>query len=140
MHDVVEGSNVTFSVAATGLRIRYEWMRFDRIDTQLTELEGARYVGVATSTLTIFSVQLGDTGAYVCTVTNSAGSVQSEEAQLTICKYYCIIIANISSKKILEDGTVLSNSHKKFADVEKGKTGGQQLPLSFKDKNFEHDL
>ena len=83
MVDVAEGSNVTFSVIAAGYLLNYTWQRSN--ETQLTE--GARYVGVAISTLTILSVQFGDVGGYVCTVTNTAGSVQSEEAQLTICKY-----------------------------------------------------
>ena len=79
--DARRGSNVTFSVEATGLRLSYLWQHTDEVP-----LTGDRFIGVDSSELTIKDVALGDAGLYVCMVSNGAGSVRSEGVMLTISK------------------------------------------------------
>ena len=80
---VEPGSNVTFSVDATGLRLRFLWQRVD--ETLLTD--HTKYVGVATNMLTILSIRPEDAGLYVCVVSNAAGSVRSQGAILMLSKF-----------------------------------------------------
>lgn len=85
--DVLEaerGSNAQFTVAAVGVRLSYLWQLAD--ETLLTD--GAKFVGVATSAMTIRNVQFEDAGLYVCVVSNDAGSVRSEGAMLTVSECY----------------------------------------------------
>lgn len=75
---VLLGSNVTFSVIATGSALAYQWF-FD--GTPLSD--GARISGSATSALTISDVQSSDAGGYVAIVTNLLSSATSQTASLT---------------------------------------------------------
>ena len=68
------GSNVTFSVTAGGTApLSYQW--YFNTNTP---------VGAATNVLTLNSIQLTNGGYYRCTITNSAGSVTSSNALLTV--------------------------------------------------------
>ena len=87
-----EGSSVTFSVNATGLRLQFLWQRAN--ETLLTD--DPRFVGVATSTLTIHSVRPEDAGLYVCVVSNSAGSVRSQGAILMFSEFIASCHQNFS--------------------------------------------
>ena len=89
--DARRGSNVTFSVEATGLRLSYIWQHTDEVP-----LTGDRFIGVDSSELTIKDVALGDAGLYVCVVSNGAGSVRSEGAMLTISKFMLHIATRMS--------------------------------------------
>jgi pectate lyase len=71
---VAVGANATFSVVATGTApLSYQWFK------------GVAPIAGATSpTLAIPGVSAGDAGAYSVTVGNSAGSISSAVAQLTV--------------------------------------------------------
>jgi hypothetical protein len=71
---VPAGSNALFTVFATGLLpLSYQW-----------SFMGASIPGATNSTLILTNVELGDMGAYAVTVMNSAGSVVSLSATLTV--------------------------------------------------------
>ena len=77
----VEGTDVDFSVTATGLSLTYQWRRngMDITDT-IGEVSGA-----TTATLTITSItDPDDEGDYTVVVTNAAGTVTSDVASLTV--------------------------------------------------------
>ena len=70
---VTAGTNVTFTAAADGTApLTLQWYR------------GSTLVGSGSTTLTLNSVQPGDTGAYTLVVGNSYGSVTSLVANLTV--------------------------------------------------------
>ena len=71
---VTVGANVTFTVSATGTApLGYQWMK-----------GGANISGATTTALTLSSVTTADAGAYNVRVSNSAGSVNSATATLTV--------------------------------------------------------
>ncbi|GFE87752.1 immunoglobulin domain-containing protein [Steroidobacter agaridevorans] len=71
---VAAGSNVTFSVTATGTQpLSYQWQR-----------NGTNLAGATAPSYTITNVQASHAGNYAVIVSNSAGSVTSEVASLTV--------------------------------------------------------
>ncbi len=71
---VAAGSNVTFSVTATGTQpLSYQWQR-----------NGTNLSGATASSYTITNVQSSHAGNYAVIVTNSAGSITSDAASLTV--------------------------------------------------------
>ena len=71
---VAPGANVTFSVVATGSPTpTYQWKK-----------GGTDIAGATLPTLPLPNVQAGDAGSYTVVVTNSAGSVTSSTATLTV--------------------------------------------------------
>ncbi len=71
--NVTEGDTVTFTVAASGSDLTYEWRKDD------VEITGAY-----SSTLTLTNVTLGAAGRYTAIVSNSGGWVASAPAVLTV--------------------------------------------------------
>ncbi|MDR3229552.1 MAG: immunoglobulin domain-containing protein, partial [Puniceicoccales bacterium] len=71
-----EGATVTFTVAATGVELTYEWLH-----------NGTTIEGATTATLTLTQVLLDDAGSYQVRVTNISGSDISEPATLTVTGY-----------------------------------------------------
>ena len=70
---VKEGENVTFTVSAEGTDLNYRWYKNG---VAIDGANGASYT---------FTAALGDNGAkYACVVSNSAGTVTSNEATLTV--------------------------------------------------------
>jgi hypothetical protein len=67
------GSNATFTVVAAGGALNYQWL-----------LNGGSIPGATSSSLTRLSVQLLDAGNYSVRVTNTAGSVLSASAALSV--------------------------------------------------------
>ena len=86
-HSIVDGSDVTFTVIATGTQLSYQWQKngINIFNTANT------YSGTTTATLTILSVTAVDSGQYRVSVSNSAGSVISNQASLTFGKYFYFI-------------------------------------------------
>ena len=79
--DIIPGSDVSFSVTATGTApLSYQWQ--DGVD--LTD--GGSITGATTATLTITGVMESNEGGYRCVVTNIAGIVTSSTAMLTVGK------------------------------------------------------
>jgi len=71
---VTVGANVTFMVSATGTApLSYQWM-----------LNSASIPGATTSAMTLNSVTTANAGSYTVRVSNSAGSVTSAAATLTV--------------------------------------------------------
>ncbi len=71
---VVTGSSVTFTTVVSGTPpFAYQWRR-----------NGSSLPGATQSTLTLPNVQLSAAGSYTVTVSNAAGSVTSDSAQLTV--------------------------------------------------------
>jgi endonuclease/exonuclease/phosphatase family metal-dependent hydrolase len=73
----IEGSNVTFSVVATGTQpLSYQWFFYG------TNLDGA-----TNSSLTLTAVTTNAAGPYSVTITNAFGSVDSDTADLSVVGY-----------------------------------------------------
>lgn len=79
---IEEGASVMFSVTVVGLKLTFNWM-FQNGSQIPTDV---KYSGQNTSMLTILFVSHGDSALYLCEVSNSAGSVISQPARLSICK------------------------------------------------------
>ena len=80
--NIMDGSNTTFTVTASGLALTYQWQKdeADISDSVNT------YSGTTTATLTILSATEDDAGEYRVRVSNPAGSVFSSQANLTFGK------------------------------------------------------
>lgn len=71
---ILVGASVSLSITATGTPSpTYQWRK-----------GGVDIAGATDATLAIASVQVADSGIYTCAVTNSAGTVVSEPATLTV--------------------------------------------------------
>jgi hypothetical protein len=82
---VATGATTTFSVVATGTApLNYQWAR-----------NGAAISGATAASFTIATSQATDAGSYLCTVTNSAGSVVSNAATLTVTSATSVSTARI---------------------------------------------
>ena len=77
---IIPGSNVMFSVTATGTGpLSYSWQK-DGVPLA----DGGGIQGVNESTLTIIRVFEGDEGSYQCVVQNTAGTSTSNAALLSV--------------------------------------------------------
>jgi hypothetical protein len=83
---VLGGTNVSFSVAATGTEpLNYQWQYTSAGQSNWVDLaDGLRISGATTDTLMISTVETNDAGSYRAVVTNPSGSVTSEVAVLTV--------------------------------------------------------
>lgn len=71
---------VTFAVRAVGRSaLSYQWKHHD-----VNISNGGNITGANTADLTIWNVQLSDSGAYTVVVSDAAGSIVSQPAQLTV--------------------------------------------------------
>ncbi|PKP20129.1 MAG: hypothetical protein CVU05_09800, partial [Bacteroidetes bacterium HGW-Bacteroidetes-21] len=70
---VCAGSNVSFTVVATGTSIAYQWRK-----------GGTNITGATAATYSIAGVAAGDAGSYDCIVTGTCGNVTSSAAVLTV--------------------------------------------------------
>ena len=77
---VTEGEDATFTVAASGENLSYQWQKITDNDQGWTDIEGAIS---ATYTIAATSTSMSGT-QYQCVVSNSAGSVTSNAATLTV--------------------------------------------------------
>jgi pectate lyase/pectin methylesterase-like acyl-CoA thioesterase len=80
------GSNVTFTVAASGAPpLAFQWKK-----------NGLEIAGATTDTLALTNVQLTDAGIYTVAVTNAGGSVESAPATLSVTSTSGLIVMNDS--------------------------------------------
>ncbi len=70
---VIAGANTSFSVSASGTWLRYQWRR-----------DGADLPGATNAVLTLRNNQSTNAGAYAALVSNLAGAVTSQLAQLSV--------------------------------------------------------
>lgn len=70
---VVAGSNVTFTVTATGTGLMYQWQK-----------DNVAISGATSASLSLSSVQTSAAGGYAVVVSNGGGSVTSTAATLTV--------------------------------------------------------
>ncbi|MCX8521347.1 MAG: DUF1566 domain-containing protein, partial [Rhodoferax sp.] len=80
---VAPGKTVTFTVIATGTTLRYQWRK-----------DGDDISGATASNYAISSTTSANDGAYSVVVSNSAGTVTSSSATLTVSRYS--LVANAS--------------------------------------------
>jgi hypothetical protein len=78
------GTLASFSVTATGSSPSFQWVKNGSINL----VNGGNISGANTPTLTINNVQMADAGSYSVMVSNSAGSVTSSSATLTVLNPY----------------------------------------------------
>jgi hypothetical protein len=77
---VCTGTNVSFSITATGSNLTYTWRKGNTVINN-----GGKYSGATTATLTITGATELEAGAYTCTINNPCGSeIASSAAQLNI--------------------------------------------------------
>jgi hypothetical protein len=77
---VCPAGTATFTVAASGQgTLSYQWQKNSANITN-----GGHYAGATTTTLTVSSADASDAANYRCVVTNAAGSVNSNQAALTL--------------------------------------------------------
>jgi len=81
------GSNITLSVAAVGVKLKYHWKKRGHDSLPTTA------VGQYTAYLNITSAAPGDSGRFYCVVKNQWGSkLHSDDAALTVLgEYECLI-------------------------------------------------
>ena len=87
--DIIQGMNATFTVAASGLTLTYQWFK-DGVSISDT---ADTYTGTQSETLTVLSVmEPKDNGTFTVTVTNPTSSVTSVPAAiLTVCEFETIL-------------------------------------------------
>ena len=81
--NAIPGSDVTFSVTVTGLFLAYSWEQGDGSALP----SDSRFVP-NNETLSIQNVMPSDVGSYRCVVTNDAGNVTSNAAELTLSELH----------------------------------------------------
>jgi sugar lactone lactonase YvrE len=103
---VVAGIGAIFSVSATGTgTLSYQWRK-----------DGVPIVGATGATLSLPSVTVGDAGNYTVVITNSAGSIESAAAVLTVTVpnpgrlINLSVLTSIASGENFTVGTVLGGA------------------------------
>ncbi len=93
-HPTNAGTDVSFSVTATGGELVYQWMK-DGVDIFNTPF---KYVGTNTSILIVLSVNdPDDEGAYSVTVGYAAGKLFSNESIFSIGNINCQLRINFTA-------------------------------------------
>jgi len=83
---VAEGEEVSFQAAASGdPTLAYQW-----------QFDGTKVPGATSSTLTIASAQVSDSGEYTLVVTNTLGLIHSRPARLTVLRPLKIVSQPVS--------------------------------------------
>ncbi len=93
----VAGTAVSFSVVANGTApLAYQWLK-----------DSVPLNGATAATLTLSNPQASDAGLYTVTITNSAGSVVSNGATLTVAPLIASRISNVSVRTTLAANQIL---------------------------------
>ena len=105
---VVAGANVSFSVAASGTApIGYQWL-----------FNGTKLTGATGTNLTVTGAQSANAGNYTVTVTNSAGSVTSTAAVLTVVPAAGTVTINGGQTYQVIDGFGVNANHRSWNNTE----------------------
>ena len=94
---VLPGATATFSVAATGTGLAYQWRR-----------NGLALAGETQATLSLPGVSAANMGFYTVTVTNAAGSIESAPAALTVATGGASRLVNVSTRGYVPPGGSLT--------------------------------
>lgn len=94
----VDGDTVTFTVAATGENLSFQW-RKDDVDLA----DDTRISGSQTNTLVIQNATAADAGSYTVVITNDAGDITTTPVNLTRN------VVPVSGITVLQGSAVLSN-------------------------------
>ena len=87
---VAPGGTATFTVVATGDSLSYQWFHANPV---MLLMDGGDVFFTDTDTLLILNLIEADEGEmYYVEVTNAAGTVQSNMATLSICKYFLVLM------------------------------------------------
>ncbi len=121
---VTGGSNVVFSVAASGAGpLSYQWKR-DNVN--LVNTDNGRISGANAATLSVLNVQANEAGVYTVVVSNPVGFVTSAPATLTVISKPGIISAAAGSEFSLfirSDGTLWGAGLNLFGALGDGTSG-----------------
>ena len=79
-----EGTSAKFSVTASGSGLSYKWQFYSVVLPEWRDIENSEFTGYKTATLTVPVIAERDGYKFRCIVSNSAGSVTSGEATLTM--------------------------------------------------------
>jgi hypothetical protein len=94
---VLDGSNATFAVTATGIpQVRYQWL-----------FNGIALPGQTTSSLALSSVNTNAAGEYTVVVSNLFGAIVSEPAILTVTQQAPVIAAQTTNRTVAVGANVL---------------------------------
>jgi hypothetical protein len=97
---LVYGQTATFSVTADGLTtLAYKWQK------DSADITGPNAYGVNTATLTLSNISSAMQGGYTCTVTDQAGPLTSDSAQLTVNDPGVLYITPALGQTITNGGT-----------------------------------
>ncbi len=109
---VTAGGSATFSITASGTApLSYQWQK-----------AGVAISGATSASYAISSAQTADAGSYTCVVTNSAGSVTSNAATLTVTS--AAVAPSIATQPV--NATVTAGASATFSVVANG-----TAPLSY---------
>jgi spore coat protein A len=81
---IAQGASTTFTVAATGDLLTYQWLRNGTPLTDGTGPYGCVYSGCTTASMTISSATPANNAQYSCAVTGFCGSAPGAAANLTV--------------------------------------------------------
>ncbi len=102
--NICPGTNTTFTVAATGQgTLTYQWRK-----GAANLANGGHYSGVTTATLTVTGADAGDLGSYLCVVSNTGGSTNSNQAALTLKAATAVTAQPLPASVLVGGGTSFS--------------------------------
>ena len=113
---ITQGDSVTFTVAATGGNLSYQW-RKDGVDLE----DGPDIAGSKTARLTITNAKTTDAGDYTVIVTNTAGDRESSPATLQVNAI--VLISDIRIEQPAGSDLVDGRGSKNFGNVLLNSTG-----------------
>jgi len=103
---LIAGSNVTFTVAASGTApLVYQWKK-----NNIALANGGNVSGATTATLALANLSAADAANYFATVTNAVGGVASAAATLTVLVPPAIAIAPVSASIVQGNSVSFSAS------------------------------
>jgi kumamolisin len=91
-----QGSSLNLSISATGIIQSYQWY-----------FNGVAILGANSSSYTIVQANASNSGTYTCSISNSAGTVVSNPANITVIPLAPIIILQPSSQSLTSGASVI---------------------------------
>lgn len=121
------GTNTSFTVAATGINLTYQWKK-----NGISLVNGGNISGATTATLNVTNISASDVAFYTCEVTNAAGSVLSNAAYLnTIIAVQPIdntACLNVTGPYVEVIANGLNLTYQWYSNTTASNTGGTLIP------------